>query len=452
MDAKGRAALRRRLHTRRAAIAREWRRAIARTAFSPADPAAVADALARLTDEAGELLVAEALVPERAQDLGAALVTLGYAVPEALRGTLQTLGRELIADLPADQLAPLQPRLLALLREVAVGFCATLRDTILAEQEAERQGQLVERRRVEAALRASEAQLRAVVGGLPVALLALDRAGLVTVAEGQGLAALGLTREEAVGRSAFAIFATVPPLVRDLRRALAGEERTVVVTRGALVIEVRHTPLRAEGNAIVGAIAVALDITAHWRAEEQLRAVVGHAPIVLFALDRHGTFTLSAGRGLAALGRRPGETPVGHSIFEVYRDAPTVLDHVRRALAGEAFNARVSVGDATYETHYLPLRAADGILTGVLGVATDITARARAEREARHHEARLSATEQALLPLLARPDLGTYRQVGAPLGVDQDRVRDLVRSIAGKLDVDARREFVVAALRDRGLL
>jgi len=452
MDTEGRAALRRRLHARREAIAGEWRRALARTAFSPADSAAVAGELARLADEAGELLVAEALIPERAQDLGAAVVALGYAAPEALRGTLQTLGRELIADLPADQLAALHPRLTALLREVAVGFCATQRDTILADQEAERRGQLTERRRVEAALRASEAQLRAVVGGLPIALLALDCQGVVTLADGTGLAALGLTREEAVGRSAFELFATVPILVQNLRHALAGEERTVVVTLGALVIEVRHTPLHGEGGAIVGALGVALDITAHQRAEERLRAILRHAPIVLFALDRHGTVTLSAGRGLAALHRRPGDAPVGRSIFEVYRDAPTVLDHARRALGGEAFTARAVVGDATYETYYLPLRAANGTPTGVLGVGTDISARARAERALRRREARLSATEEALLPLLVRTDLRTYREVGAPLGLGPERVRDFVRSIAGKLNVASERDAVIATIRERELL
>ncbi len=445
MDAEGRAALRRQLHTRREAIAGHWQRAIARTAFSPTDPTAVADALARLADEAGELLLAEALVPERAQDLGAAVVDLGYAAPEALRGTLQTLGRELVADLSPAQLAALQPRLAALLREVAVGFCAALRETILADQETEHRGQLTERRRL-------EAQLGAVVDNLPVALLALDRAGIVTVAEGRGLAALGLTREAAVGRSAFALFATVPPLLQDLRRALAGEDRTVVVTLGDMVIEARHTSLRDGGGAIVGAIAVALDITARVRAEEQLQAVVGHAPIVLFALDRHGIFTLSAGRGLAALRRRPGETPVGRSIFEVYRDAPAVLDHARRALAGEAFTARTVVGDATYETRYLPLRAADGTLTRVLGVGTDITTRVQAEQALRRREARLSAAEEALLPLLGRADLATYRQVGAPLGLDPTRVRDLVKSIAAKLRVASERAAIVAALHDRDLL
>ncbi len=445
MDAEDRAALRRRLHARRDAIAGHWRRAIARTGFAPADPAAVAGELARLADDAGELLAAEALIPERAQDLGAALVALGYAAPEALRGTLQTLGRELPADLPPTQLVALQPRLLALLREVAVGFCVAQREAILADQEAERRGQLAERRRV-------EAQLRAVVGSLPIALLALDCQGVVTLADGTGLAALGLTREEAVGRSAFDLFATVPILVQNLRHALAGEDRTVVVTLGELVIEVRHTPLHGEGGAIVGALGVALDITAHQRAEERLRAILRHAPIVLFTLDRHGTITLSAGQGLAALHRRPGEAPVGRSIFEVYRDVPLVLDHIRRALGGEAFTARTVVGDATYETHYLPLHAADGTLTGVLGVGTDITARVRAERALRRREARLSATEEELLPLLVRADLATYRQVGAPLHLAPERVRDLVKSLATKLGVESERAAVVAALRRHDLL
>ncbi len=452
MDTEGYADLRRQLHARRDAIAGEWQRAIARTAFSPADPTTVRHALARLTGEAGELLTAEQFAPERAQDLGVALVALGYTAPEALRGTMRMLGRELSADLPSAQLAALQPRLAALLRELAFGFCAALRDMILAEQEDERRGQLAERRRIEAALRASEAQLRAVVGNLPIALLALDQTGSVTVAEGRGLAALGLVREEAIGRSAFDLFAAEPILVGELRRALAGEECAAVVTLGELVVEARHTPLRDEEGAIVGAIAVALDITARVRAEERLRAVVGHAPIVLFVLDPRGTVTLSVGQGLAALHRRPDETPVGHSIFEVYRDTPTVLDHARRALTGEAFIARTIIDGATYETYYLPLRATDGTLTGVLGVGTDITARARAEAALRRREARLSATEEALLPLLVRADLTTYRQVGAPLGLRPERVRDLVKSIAAKLGVESERDVVSAAIRERELL
>ena len=37
-------------------------------------------------------------------------------------------------------------------------------------------------------------------------------------------------------------------------------------------------------------------------------ALVGAAPIVLWAIDQDGVFTLSDGHGLAALGLRPGST------------------------------------------------------------------------------------------------------------------------------------------------
>ncbi|MFL7791763.1 MAG: hypothetical protein AB8I69_06450, partial [Anaerolineae bacterium] len=41
--------------------------------------------------------------------------------------------------------------------------------------------------------------------------------------------------------------------------------------------------------------------------EERLRTVISNAPIILFALDREGKFTLSEGKGLEALGFQPGE-------------------------------------------------------------------------------------------------------------------------------------------------
>lgn len=50
---------------------------------------------------------------------------------------------------------------------------------------------------------------------------------------------------------------------------------------------------------------------------ELLKLVVANAPIVVFALDADGIFTLSQGRGLDALGLKPGEVN-GRSVFEMY--------------------------------------------------------------------------------------------------------------------------------------
>jgi PAS domain S-box-containing protein len=110
------------------------------------------------------------------------------------------------------------------------------------------------------------------------------------------------------------------------------------------------------------------------RREELLRAVVESAPVVLFALDEKGAFTLSQGRGLRALGLAPGEV-VGRSALEVYRDEPGVLADVRRALGGEALANVAQVGGATFETWYAPSRDEGGRVVGAVGVALDVTER-----------------------------------------------------------------------------
>ncbi len=112
------------------------------------------------------------------------------------------------------------------------------------------------------------------------------------------------------------------------------------------------------------------------RIEERLRTVVGAAPIVLFALDHHGVFTLSEGEGLAALGLGPGQA-VGRSIFELFRNAPQLIGSVRRALAGEAFTTSVEIDSLHFDTRFTPIWG-DGRVTGVIGVANDITERKRA--------------------------------------------------------------------------
>jgi PAS domain S-box-containing protein len=106
---------------------------------------------------------------------------------------------------------------------------------------------------------------------------------------------------------------------------------------------------------------------------ERLRDAVNHAPLLIFAVDRHGTFTLAEGRALSQLGMTTGEV-VGKSIFELYRHHAIILRNVKRALRGESFTDLVEISGLVFETWYAPISGPEG---GVLGVATDVTERRR---------------------------------------------------------------------------
>jgi PAS domain S-box-containing protein len=117
-------------------------------------------------------------------------------------------------------------------------------------------------------------------------------------------------------------------------------------------------------------------------AEKRLRTVVANSPVVLFALDAHGTFTLSEGRGLEALGLEPGAI-VGCSVWELYEGRPDILDNMRRTLEGEQFVAVTEIAGVVFETWHTPVRDENGRVVGMTGVATDITARHRLEEQLR---------------------------------------------------------------------
>ncbi|HEU5250862.1 MAG TPA: PAS domain S-box protein [Thermoanaerobaculia bacterium] len=189
-------------------------------------------------------------------------------------------------------------------------------------------------------------------------------------------------------------------VVGSIRRTLDSdrpffEEYRVVLADGSVRVRIGYGKvLRDHNGRPVKWIGVDKDVTERRRtetalkeSEQKLRTLVGNVPVVLFAVDRNGTFMHSEGKGLEALGLKPGEV-VGQSVWQVYQEFPEVLDHMRRALSGDAHTATVRIGELAFETRYAPYRDVDGRVAGVIGVATDVTEQRRAEHAVRASESR----------------------------------------------------------------
>ena len=124
-------------------------------------------------------------------------------------------------------------------------------------------------------------------------------------------------------------------------------------------------------------------ITDHKRAEQRLQALINRLPIIQFALDRDGIFTLSEGQSLTLLGLQPGQV-VGLSVFDLYREMPDILDNLRRCLDGESVRYRSKVGEITFDTICNPVYDEQGHLSGAAGIGIDINDIVRTEQERAH--------------------------------------------------------------------
>lgn len=142
-------------------------------------------------------------------------------------------------------------------------------------------------------------------------------------------------------------------------------------------------------------------------AEHRLRGIISRAPVVLFAADAMGMVTLCEGKALQKLGKTPGQS-VGQSLFEMYRAYPHIISSIRRALAGEEFSSTEELPEfeICFETHWSPLREADGRLAGTIAVALDVSERKRDERARQEAEALYRSLVEQLAAVTYSAELG----------------------------------------------
>jgi PAS domain S-box-containing protein len=224
------------------------------------------------------------------------------------------------------------------------------------------------------------------------------------------------------------------------------------------VFERHSKPLRL-GDSIIGRVISIRDITEQKRAEAALeeseallRTVVTNTPTILYAIDREGIFTLFEGKGLENAAFKPGEL-VGQSVFEVYGHYPKVLTDLQRVLGGAEHRDVMVIDDIPYDNQATPVRNAQGEVTGLIGIAIDISARLQAEvalREAKadleqrveERTAELSSTNAQL-----QQEIAQREQIEKSLRESQVCLR-LINSISAGITAGLSVEQLIASTID----
>ena len=122
-------------------------------------------------------------------------------------------------------------------------------------------------------------------------------------------------------------------------------------------------------------------------APTQLQTVVENSPIVLIAFDASGTITLAEGWDLPTFGLT-GANWIGLDLHDVEGGSPDGAAAVARALTGEPCDVTVALRGLHFEVRCRPQWAADGTISGVLAVGTDVTSRVKAAAESGEQETR----------------------------------------------------------------
>lgn len=298
----------------------------------------------------------------------------------------------------------------------------------------------------------------------PDMIMTLDRAGRILEANPATLRESGFTLEEVRARPIESFMPGLDPMrVAAARERLADGTATPVTVRyhrkdGALRwLSVRIAPL-PQGTGAAALLVFARDVTddilrtqALRDSDQRFRSLVSAFDRAFFVVDPDLRVAGLFGRWVRSAGLKPGEW-LGRTMEELFpaNGGEPHTSNFRRALAGQ---------DVTYEwdytvpasgevrrlrLHLSPMRDGDGSVSGIAGVAADITRRVRAEAEADALRAQMAESERA--QALGKLVSGVAHELNNPLAAVLNFTEDLLHT-----EHDPERRAALEVVRSQAL-
>jgi PAS domain S-box-containing protein len=257
---------------------------------------------------------------------------------------------------------------------------------------------LTERKRIEEALRASEAELQSVINRTPFMLVRCSRDLHYRFVSQAYAQLVGARREQIIGKTiAEAIgdkgFNTLRPHIEKVLSGQATEFDCEIdfPVAGTRRLHIAYRPESDADGKVDGWIASLLDITEQSRAvqaREQLASIVESSGDAIVSKDLNGII-ISWNNAAERLFGYAAEDVIGKSITilipeELHDEEPKILQRIRRGDSldhYETIRQRKDGSRLPVSLSVSPVRDAHGVIIGASKIARDITARKEAEHE-----------------------------------------------------------------------
>jgi PAS domain S-box-containing protein len=114
--------------------------------------------------------------------------------------------------------------------------------------------------------------------------------------------------------------------------------------------------------------------------ELKLKSIIARSPVILFNIDFEGKITLFRGKATNCLILKPEEV-IGQNIKDVWKSLPIKYDDYLKACKEEQLQFKTEINNHFFDVNYIPVKNELKKLTGIMGVAIDITSFKKNEAE-----------------------------------------------------------------------
>ena len=325
-----------------------------------------------------------------------------------------------------------------------------------------------QRKAAEEALRESDARYRSLYHNTPAMLHSINREGHIVSVSNYWSAVLGYSEEDVIGRKLTdfftkesKIYAEEVVLTEFFERGYCTDIPYQIVKKDGKIIDILLSAIgdRDEKGKIIRTLAVSIDVTESNRAAEALRQakeelsnyskdlekqvsirtkeitnILKYTPDVVYVKDKEGKYVLVNSRFEELFGVNNEEVR-GKTDYEIVSDE--IADQFREndikvLEEGESLQAEERVvhnGEVhTYLSVKFPVYDESGVVNGVCGISTDITAVKKAQDQLRLLSGRIMASQEKERTAIARELHDELGQVLTALRMDavwmQERLKE----------------------------